>query len=131
MSEDRTDDGKTIVKIKDSMGRTQEIALWSEEHARIFREIIETREESDQIEKQLLALQIIDDPIQAVHVKIAMLLDELWPDSTPEGQLRQLQFDHKFTTARRDQLKAGLQHSGAILLRAPGAIPDGFRKPGG
>lgn len=125
---------KVIVKVTNpTNGTVMETELWSEEHAVIFREILALREESNQLEATLATMKILNDPYRDIEIKLSMILDELWPDTEPEGQMRQLLFERRFQEAKRDALKQGLKKSGAILLRAAAAegMPNGFKRPGG
>jgi hypothetical protein len=126
-----------IVKVKDpASGAEQEIELLTQENADIFLGNVAMKTECDQIEARLAELQIFNDPYRDLQVRISMLMDEMWPDTTAEGQLRQLEFERRFYETKLEKWRETQRNANSILLRAPGVmppngrLPKGFQKPG-
>lgn len=122
-----------IVKVKNATAGApdHEVELHSEEHAAIFREILALREKSGAIEGRLAGMGIVNDPYRDIEIKLSMILDELWPDTTPEGQLTQLGFERRFQEAKLAALEEGQKHANSILIRGNANGASGLFKPGG
>jgi hypothetical protein len=126
------EDGQVIITEQDADGQTRQVLLWNAENADLMERIIKAQDQCTVNERLLAARKIGVSPLESLIVKFSMLLQELWSDETPEGQLRQLAFTVRYEEARLHMLQDALKQSSSILLRANanGAPPPGLIKGG-